>query len=344
MTESQNQSNQLDIDWNKTINRLVLIIGIGILINLAFNYFISGEFQLKELLGFSPFSLFLAFILAVSPWVAHAIEIIIWTDFFKNKVSFKEALRISIATDLGSAITPTMVGGAPIKLGMLMRKGLSSGQSAAMIMFNGIEDLCFFLLMIPISIIFSDRIGVEILNEIVKGLTGKLSTMLIVAASFLVICGILFYLFKKFSFGDRIRGKIRASLVDFKEAMTLIAKNGKTAFLLATFAICTRWITRFFILISLINGFGVVADLTEVYLSEWLVYMGMTVTPTPGAIGGAEGTFYLVYRPLIPQDVIGPIMFAWRFFNYYLLLILSALFLNLTNKWRQKKIHKKIIE
>ena len=335
--ESKNEESNASMKLLVSTNRLIIIISIGVIVGLVFNYFNSGKFQLQELLRFSPLSLALAFVLAISPWLVHAVEIIIWTRFFKKDIGFKSALRISIATDLGSIITPTMVGGAAIKLTMLVRKDLSKGQAAAMVFLTGLEDMVFFLVVIPLSIIYSDRIGINIINEIIAKLTGMFSNMLIMGGILVGIIILVGYLFKRYNWGTKIREKIKSTISDFKAAIALTFKNGKTTFLLATLAIGARWIARFFILICLIKGFGVIIDYKEAYLSEWMVYLGMTVTPTPGAIGGAEGTFLLVYNNLIPLESIGTIMFAWRFFNYYLLLMLAILFINLTNRWRLKK-------
>ena len=320
------------LNWKKIINNLVLIVGIGLILNLFITYFISGDFQIQKLLSFSKSHLFLAFVLAIFPWIGHALEIIIWSAFFKRQLNFKDALRISIATDLGSAITPTMVGGAPIKIGLLMRKGLSSGQAAAMVTFTGIEDLVFFLVVIPLSIIFSDQINSDILFDLGNKLGNELPSIFISLAIVALVTIVLYYVSSKFNLVAKVRQALRSSLSDFKSAMALIAKNGWKHFILATLAIGTRWVSRFFILIVLVKGLGLDIASVELFFNEWLVYMGMTITPTPGAIGGAEGGFYLVYKSIIPALEIGTIIFAWRFFNYYLLLILSAIYLNVSRE------------
>lgn len=318
----------LSIDWNKALRRLTLIIGIGVVLNLFFTYFLSGDFQWSKFIAFRPEYLLAAFILAIYPWIAHAWEIMIWSNFFRKPMSFRDATTVSVATDLGAAITPTMVGGAPIKLGMLMRKGLKSGQAAAMVIFTGIEDMIFMILMVPLSVWLSDRIGVDVLwRTLFAEGSGMLRTLIVVAilAVLVVLAGMLL---SKWSFGRKLRNKVKEILKEFMEAMAMIGSRGKGHFLLATLAIISRWISRFLILVCLVKGLEIDTSYAELFLNEWMVYVGMTVTPTPGAIGGAEGAFYLVYKNLLPTDDIGVIITVWRFFNYYLLLILSAIFLN----------------
>lgn len=315
------------INWSKVANRLILIIGIGIIVNLAFNYFFTGTLQINQLFKFRWWSLLAAFFLAIVPWFFHALEIMIWSNFFKVKMPLKDAIGISVATDLGSAITPTMVGGAPIKLGMLMRKGLNVGQAGAMVIFTGIEDMVFFLSIISVSIVYSDRMGIGLLHEVLGDIFSDTARTILIISIAAISFTIIWFLLKRFKIIAKIAAVIKGALNDFKQAMTLIAKNGKTTFLLAALAIVLRWVARFFILVVLAAGIGATADWKEIYLSEWLVYMGMTITPTPGAIGGAEGGFMMVYKNIISNDVIGAVMAAWRFFNYYLLLIISAAYL-----------------
>ena len=47
--------------------------------------------------------------------------------------------------------------------------------------------------------------------------------------------------------------------------------------------------------------------------------------PTPGASGGVEGVFYLVFERMIPSDTAASALIVWRFFSYHLSLIMGIL-------------------
>jgi len=47
--------------------------------------------------------------------------------------------------------------------------------------------------------------------------------------------------------------------------------------------------------------------------------------PTPGATGGAEASFYMIYYYLLPHKSIGLIIAGWRFLTFYFLLGLGTI-------------------
>ncbi len=51
----------------------------------------------------------------------------------------------------------------------------------------------------------------------------------------------------------------------------------------------------------------------------------MTMIPTPGAMGGAEVSFAIIYNGLIPASVLPVAVSAWRFITFYLLIGLGSL-------------------
>jgi hypothetical protein len=48
------------------------------------------------------------------------------------------------------------------------------------------------------------------------------------------------------------------------------------------------------------------------------------VLPTPGGSGGLEGLYALFIGPLIPEALVAPTLFAWRFLGYYIFIALGA--------------------
>lgn len=328
MSEKQPQNKLVTINWSKVVNRLTLVISIGVIVNLIIIYFASEEFSLSQLLQFNPWYLLLALLFGLFPVFGHAFEIKIWSHYFKKDLSLRAALRVSVSTILGSAVTPTMVGGGPVKWGLLMHYSLRSGQAAAMLTFSALQELLFFLIIIPISIIVSDRIGINVINRLSNKLAGQLPAILIGAFVVIVVVAVIWMLLKRSSFGQKMRQRVRASFEDFKNAYTLIAKEGKGYFLGTWVINVLRWVSRFMVVLCLVKGLAITADQKELFLLQWMIYLGMTATPTPGGSGGAEAAFFLVFKALIPGNVIGVIILAWRFCVDYARLIFSAVMVN----------------
>lgn len=57
---------------------------------------------------------------------------------------------------------------------------------------------------------------------------------------------------------------------------------------------------------------------------SFLLFVTASYTPLPGASGAQEGGFLLYYQGIIPGDRIGLALLVWRFFTYYLFLLVGV--------------------
>lgn len=55
-----------------------------------------------------------------------------------------------------------------------------------------------------------------------------------------------------------------------------------------------------------------------------LLYISASATPLPGASGAQEGGFLLYYKNIFPEGIIGLALLVWRFFTFYLFLIVGV--------------------
>ncbi len=55
-----------------------------------------------------------------------------------------------------------------------------------------------------------------------------------------------------------------------------------------------------------------------------LLYVSASATPLPGASGANEGFFMLYYTNVFTEDIKGLALLVWRFFTYYLFLIVGV--------------------
>jgi uncharacterized membrane protein YbhN (UPF0104 family) len=82
-----------------------------------------------------------------------------------------------------------------------------------------------------------------------------------------------------------------------------------------------QWLTRFSILLAVLLALGLPDDLLSFFLLQWMVFVAMALVPTPGAAGGAEAAFLLVFGKIIPSAAVGPALAGWRFLTYYFMLL-----------------------
>ena len=84
---------------------------------------------------------------------------------------------------------------------------------------------------------------------------------------------------------------------------------------------------------TLAAGLGVPLEPLRAMVLQWLCVLVMMATPTPGAVGGAEAGFLLVFGREIPHAVVPVILAAWRFVGFYGLNLLALGMLTMI--WRR---------
>lgn len=320
---------------NTILRRLLPLVCIGVLGNLAFSWYTTDQGKLMNWSGFSPRYLMLAAVLALFPWFWHSIRLSIWSRFFGVRISRLNLLRIAVATDVGSVVAPVVVGGTPFKMGMLIQQGLQPGHAATVTLLGQLEEAVFFLSVIPVSLLLTkpwenplwQRAGDFMNNHAISLLLG-----------IGVVAGVAVFLKKSPFFRQFLRGRINRSehwqtmIADFRDAIRLVYSSGRKSFLLSMLAITGQWLSRFSILVAILLALGLQVDYFTIFMLQWMVFVAMLVVPTPGGTGAAEGAFYLVFSTMIPRAAIGPVMTGWRLVLYYFMLLVGVVILFGTRK------------
>jgi uncharacterized membrane protein YbhN (UPF0104 family) len=85
-----------------------------------------------------------------------------------------------------------------------------------------------------------------------------------------------------------------------------------------------QWICRYSIISLLLASMGIPVRPVLFMVLQVFVFALMTLVPTPGAAGGAEVMFSLMYHAFLPAGTIGLVTAGWRFLTFYFLLLLAA--------------------
>ena len=75
----------------------------------------------------------------------------------------------------------------------------------------------------------------------------------------------------------------------------------------------------------LYRGFGLSAVSPGFVLTiQLLLFIAVAFMPMPGASGAQEGGFVLFFRGIFPEAHLFAALLAWRFFTYYLTLLIGG--------------------
>lgn len=326
-------------DLSRVLHKLLLIIPIGVMGNIAFSWFITDHDKISALVNFKPAYLWLAIILAYFPWVCHTFRIQLWTTLLKQPIGWWDTFKIVMATDLGSSISPTAVGGAPLKWAMLIDQGYKPGLAATLVALASVEEGAFFLVAMPAMLYFSGTFETEIFRAVLDMAQLWLTIGLFIALPLTAgVWGIIkFRILKRgherkyiggFIRGiEKTGGKISLAWLDFKWVFHLIWRRGKLRFAASFILNGLQWFSRYSIITALAFGLGFSVNPVKIFVLQWFVYVSMVFIPTPGATGGAEAASYFIFKSIIPHEMIGLIVAGWRFLSYYLILMTAAVLL-----------------
>ena len=312
-------------------------MGLGVIAHLLFLLFTTDATTLDQLKKLKYPHLITISILAMLPWAFHAMRMMLWTRFIHHPLSFKDCISVIVANDLGSALTPTVVGGGPVKFAMLKRKGLDATKSSFIVLLSGTEDAIFYLIG---GILATYYVGDTLVNifENIIGNTSSLSVVIILISALVLLR--LFKvkwwipLFNLLPISIRLRlgnwsSILAKALREISANFVEVFKRGKLRFVLSLSLLIMQWLSKFSILMVLLTALGVNISYFDILIHQWIIWMSMLFIPTPGASGGAEAAFLLMFKNTLSGEAITLIVSTWRFFTYYFIVILSIILFQL---------------
>jgi len=299
------------------------LLALGVAANVAFAW-ASGALApaASRLLG-SP-ALYAAAALALAPWLTHAARLLVWARFFGRPLGPRSALECVLANEVGSAITPTAVGGGYAKLLLLVQKGFTPGTAASLMVLGSVEDYACFLLVLPEALALS---GGWRPSFAIPGLSHLSHRAIAIALAVALLAGVLVTsraAVRRLHVLTGWRQRLGAARRDFVAAFRLIAARGKARIALTLGLAVVHWACRFGVAAVLLAAIGSPLNPARVFLLQLVVYVAGAVVPTPGGAFGVETVFFLAYRPLVPREILPALVASWRLLTFYLPLALGA--------------------
>ncbi len=323
----------------KIIQRLMIIVCLGVLCHLVYlNY--NTDFNLWEYakkIGGLYFSIIL--VLSIFPSCIHAFRLKIWTLFLGYNIKYLKLLHIVSANDIASAAAPNFIGGSPIKFGMLISQGVSKEDSTFLILLSTLEDIVFYTIGTVFTLVY--------LNKNLTNITITNTHIQVLILLFLSVIT-LFYFKERFTFllqiffkekHNKIKEfiknkslKVKDFLLRIKTLFIYLFKNGKSRLCISAGLLLFQWLTKFSILILVFNIHKYNVDWLEVIIKQWLIFIGAFLLPLPGGTGGIEAGFVLMFKNYISTDHLPILLSTWRFYTFYLPILISAVFYMLISK------------
>lgn len=252
-------------------------------------------------------------------------------------LSWRKALKVDLMCAFTSAITPSVVGGSAFAIFYLNREGVSVGRATTLTLTTLFLDELFFVVFCPIIMLFMP------LDQLFGGqdktfLDGVRIVFWLVYAGIVIWTTILFFgiivkptgvrktLLKLFSFRwlRRWQNNIDEMTGNMVATSAWVKGCSLKWWLDVFFATSLSWFSRYLIVNALFWAFVPHAPQILVLCRQFVVWVVLMVSPTPGGSGVSEWIFTKYYGDIISSGELAVVIaLIWRIITYYIYLIIG---------------------
>lgn len=256
-----------------------------------------------------------------------------------RKLSWASSFEVDFLCEFTSCVTPSAVGGSSLGGVFLYTKGLTFGRATTLMMTTLFLDELFFVLSCPIVVLLT---GDEIFDSGHSAFSHgiKLTFWIIYAVlamwTFILFAGIIW----KPQWIRKVIGKIfkwrilrrwqsgAEGLAENMVATSVELKTKPMRFWLEVFGgTALSWLSRYMVVNALFLGFLPDTDPYQglILAREFVIWVVLMVSPTPGGSGLSEWLFSEYYGDLVSTAGMALILAVfWRIISYYLYLGIGA--------------------
>lgn len=257
-----------------------------------------------------------------------------------HKLPWKSAFEVDFLCEFTSCITPSAVGGSSLGGVFLSTKGIEFGRATTLMMTTLFLDELFFVLACPVIVLFTPA------SELFAYGAGSFAHG--IRITFWVVYAILFTwtlilftgIILKPYWIKKVLGKVTTikwlkrwhdQAVGLGDNMIATSKELRTKpfrFWLEVFGgTALSWSSRYLVVNALFLGFVASADSYQwvIFAREFVLWVVLNVSPTPGGSGLSEWLFSEYYGDLVSSAGMALILaIFWRIISYYVYLGIGA--------------------
>lgn len=324
--------------------KVLLPVAIGLAVIVLMFLYDARKENLKAVwdsIHFTPWSVFCIF-LAVLCMCGRDFGLI-WRfrELTNNSLSWKQAWEVDMLCEFTNCITPSAVGGSSLGPVFLNSEGIEFGKATTLMLTTLFMDELFFVLSCPVVVLLtpSDQIFQATGAAFSHGIkyTFWVIYALITAWTFILFTGIIWkpmWIQKVLNgiaswrwlrkWSESIRG-LGMNMIATSEEL----KTKSFWFWLRVFiGTALAWTARYFVVNALFLGFlpGTDRYQWDILARQFVIWVVLMVSPTPGGSGLSEWLFSNYYGDLVSTAGIALIMaILWRLITYYLYMLIGCM-------------------
>ncbi len=322
----------------KKLNIVIIVISVVAL----FGYLIwtEGFSNLIQILSrVKPFWVLCAVLLMIVYWLLESLILHICVKKFHRPQQFKNTLRTSMIGQFFNCVTPSASGGQPMQAFHMVRTGVPLGIAGCTLLTKFIVYQTTLTVYCLIILIFQWKFFmVKVSGFSWLVLVGFLVNAVIMLGLICICCfrrftqwaaiGLVRLLAKLHIVKDK-EEKLRyihEELDKFYESFAMMKQNKLMILqmtVLSAVQLTAYFSITYFIHLSLEHT---AASYVLILAAQSFVLMISSFVPLPGAVGGAELSFFTFYQMFFTQGTLNMAMLFWRLITFYLPILVGMFF------------------
>lgn len=258
----------------------------------------------------------------------------------KKKLTFPKAFQTTMVGQLFNNLTPFASGGQPMQLYYLTQASFQIGEASSILLMKFIVYQSALIVYSTILIFIRFQFFSSQVNKLgyliglgfsvnVAVVTGLLLIGFLPIFTTKLVRGIITLLSKLHIFKNREASfeKAKKQIEEFHIGFRQLMKEKSV--LIKSIVITVLQLTAFFFIpFCVCMALRIeISSIISVIAASSFVLMVSSFVPLPGASGGAEGSFYLLFSIfLISPTTTAVALLIWRFITYYLPIIVGIFF------------------
>ena len=259
----------------------------------------------------------------------------------KNKLTWKRSFYVIMLWEFASALSPGIVGGSAVAMFILNKEKINLGRSTVIVLISAIMDNLFYILMIPIVLLiignaslFPDEINQSITKIIFWLGYGIITFICLLMFTILFFKphwakSIITFLFR-FPLLKRWKDSAIKTGNEIEQSSIIMRKEPLSYWIKSFIATCGSWTCRYLVINALLQAFIKLSSFEHLLLlgKQFVLWLFMLVSPTPGASGVAEFAFGELLRSFSESSlIIVSIAIIWRIISYFPYLFIGVFIL-----------------
>lgn len=290
------------------------------------------------------FWIFMALLGMVGRDLGYMIRIRILT---KKQLTWTQSFHVIMIWEFASALAPGVMSGATVAMFILNREKIALGRATAIVILTAFLDNLFYVIVIPIlflflpaSVLFPEESSESMKVVFWTGFTVFTVLCVVLFSSLVLYPKLVYYILTficKMPFLKRFREGAAKTGNDIATTAIEMRKESGMFWVKAFAATVFSWSSRFLVVNFVLQAFlslGLIQQV-QVFMKQFVLWMFLRVSPTPGGSGVAEWAFGSLLADFSTSVVmLGTMAVVWRLISYFPYLIIGSVILP---KWLSKQ-------